>query len=145
MLSKWICWHHDHSRLWLPAASISSDDSHTDAETKLLHFADAISKCIFLDDSIWISLKISLKFVPKHRINKIPALVQIMVGTDQATRHYLNQWWSVYWRIYASRCGCNLYLKIFKLIWRTYISSISCTIALRWMLQNIIAGKSTLL
>ena len=23
-------------------------------------------------------------------------------GTDQATSHYLNQWWLVYWRIYAS-------------------------------------------
>ena len=24
------------------------------------------------------------------------------IGTDQATSHYLNQWWLVYWRIYAS-------------------------------------------
>ena len=24
------------------------------------------------------------------------------LGADQATSHYLNQWWSVYWRIYAS-------------------------------------------
>ena len=23
-------------------------------------------------------------------------------GTDQATSHYLNQWWEVYWRIYGS-------------------------------------------
>ena len=41
------------------------------------HFADDIFKCIFLNVLIW--LKISLKFVPKIRINNIPALVQIMV------------------------------------------------------------------
>ena len=42
------------------------------------HFADDIFKCIFLNENAWISLKISLKFVPKVRINNIPALVQIM-------------------------------------------------------------------
>ena len=42
------------------------------------HFADGIFKCIFLNEDIWIFIKISLKFVPKVRINNIPALVQIM-------------------------------------------------------------------
>ena len=42
------------------------------------HFPDAIFKCIFLNENVWISLKISLKFVPKGPINNIPALVQIM-------------------------------------------------------------------
>ena len=42
------------------------------------HFADAIFKCIFLNENIWIPIKISLKFVPKGLINNIPALVQIM-------------------------------------------------------------------
>ena len=42
------------------------------------HFADDISKCIFFNENAWISLKISLKFVPMARINNIPALVQIM-------------------------------------------------------------------
>ena len=42
------------------------------------HFADDIFKCIFLNEIVWISLKISLKFVPKFRINIITALVQIM-------------------------------------------------------------------
>ena len=35
-------------------------------------------KCIFLNENIWIPIKISLKFVPKGSINNIPALVQIM-------------------------------------------------------------------
>ena len=35
-------------------------------------------KCIFLNENVRISIKISLKFVPKCPINNIPALVQIM-------------------------------------------------------------------
>ena len=41
-------------------------------------FADDIFKCIFLNENEWISPRISLKFVPKVRINNIPALVQIL-------------------------------------------------------------------
>ena len=44
------------------------------------HFADNICKSILLDENAWISLKISLKYVPKVLINNIPALVQIMAG-----------------------------------------------------------------
>ena len=42
------------------------------------HFADDIFKCIFLNENVWISIKISLMFVPKGPINNIPPLVQIM-------------------------------------------------------------------
>ena len=42
------------------------------------HFADAILKCILVNENVWIPIKISLKFVPKGAINNIPALVQIM-------------------------------------------------------------------
>ena len=42
------------------------------------HFADDIFKYIFLNENVGIPIKISLKFVPKGRINNIPALVQIM-------------------------------------------------------------------
>ena len=42
------------------------------------HFADDIFKRIFLDGNVGISIKISLKFVPKGPINSIPALVQVM-------------------------------------------------------------------
>ena len=42
------------------------------------HFADDIFKRIFLNENVRISIKISLKFVPKGRIDNIPALVQIM-------------------------------------------------------------------
>ena len=42
------------------------------------HFPDDIFKCIFLNENVWISIKISLRIVPKGPINNIPALVQIM-------------------------------------------------------------------
>ena len=42
------------------------------------HFADNIFKCIFFNENVWISIKISLKFLPKGPINKIPTLFQIM-------------------------------------------------------------------
>ena len=43
------------------------------------HFADDTFKHIFLNENVRISIKISLKFVPKGPINNIPALVHIMV------------------------------------------------------------------
>ena len=42
------------------------------------HFPDDIVKCTFLNGNVWISIKISLKFVPKGPISNIPAFVQIM-------------------------------------------------------------------
>ena len=42
------------------------------------HFPDDIFNCIFLNEKVWILIKISLKFVPKGPINNIPSLVQIM-------------------------------------------------------------------
>ena len=41
-------------------------------------FADDIFEYIFLNENVWISIKISPKFVPKGLISNIPALVQIM-------------------------------------------------------------------
>ena len=41
-------------------------------------FADSIFKGIFMNENVWISLEISLKFVPKIWIKNIPALVKIM-------------------------------------------------------------------
>ena len=42
------------------------------------NLADDIIKRIFMNKKVWISIKISLKFVPSDPINNIPALVQIM-------------------------------------------------------------------
>ena len=40
-------------------------------------FADDICKCVFSNENIWISNKISLKFLPRGLINNYPALVPI--------------------------------------------------------------------
>ena len=42
------------------------------------NFAEDIFICIFLNENVWIPIRISLKFVPKCLINNNPALVQIM-------------------------------------------------------------------
>ena len=42
------------------------------------HFPDDIFKCIFLNENVWISVRISLKCVPRDPINNIPLLVQTM-------------------------------------------------------------------
>ena len=42
------------------------------------HFPDDIFKWIFLNENVWISINISLKFVPRGPINNIPTLVQVM-------------------------------------------------------------------
>ena len=42
------------------------------------HFADDNFRCIFVNENVWIPIKISLKFIPKGAINNIPALVKIM-------------------------------------------------------------------
>ena len=67
------------------------------------HFPDDIFKWILVNEIIWILIKISLKFVPRGQIDNIPALIKIMAWRrDQATSHYLNQLWLVYWRLYVS-------------------------------------------
>ena len=67
-------------------------------------FADDTFKCFFLNENVGNLIEISLKFVPKSPINNIPALVQIMAWRRSGDKpsHYPNQWWLVYWRIYAS-------------------------------------------
>ena len=42
------------------------------------NFTDDIFKCNFLNEKIWISIKIPLKLFPKGLVNSISALVQIM-------------------------------------------------------------------
>ena len=42
------------------------------------HFPDAIFKWIFLNENVWILIKISLNFVPRDPFNNIPALFKKM-------------------------------------------------------------------
>ena len=42
------------------------------------NFPDNIFRWIFLNENVWISINISLKFVPRGPINNIPTLVKVM-------------------------------------------------------------------
>ena len=42
------------------------------------HIPDGIFKWIFLNENFWLSINISLKFVPRGPIKNIPTLVQVM-------------------------------------------------------------------
>ena len=55
-------------------------------------FADDIYKCIFLNGNSWISIKLTLKLVPRGPINIVPVLVQIMAWRQPGV-HYQYQWW----------------------------------------------------
>ena len=50
------------------------------------HFADDIFKCIFVNENVWIPIRISLKFAPMGPINNIPSLVQIMAWRREGNK-----------------------------------------------------------
>ena len=72
------------------------------------HFPGDIFKCISLNEDVWIFIKISLKFVPRVQLTIL--LWLRWLGTIQATSHYLNLWWLVYWWKNAS-LGLNEHFK----------------------------------
>ena len=76
---------------------------------KCRHFID-ISKCIFLNEIAWTSLKILLKFVPEVRINTIAALVKIMAWCRPGAKP-LSEPIIVYLRIYSSRLWWLVYIQ----------------------------------
>ena len=59
----------------LAVGHIHCASSKIEPETNGRHFPDDIFKFIFLNENVLISIKISLKLVPKGQINNIPALV----------------------------------------------------------------------
>ena len=75
---------HQWRQYWHQNSSGSFLANHTHVINTLMprqngcHFADDIFKYIFLNGNVWISIKISLKFVSKDPVNNIPALAQIM-------------------------------------------------------------------
>ena len=66
------------------------------------HFADDLFKSIFLNENVWISIKISLNFVSKGPINNIQALVQIMawrrIGDKPLSEPMLTRFSAAYMR-----------------------------------------------
>ena len=120
------------------------------------HFADDVFKWIFLNENVWISLKISLKFVPKVPINNIPALVQIMARrcpydkplSEPMMVNLLMHICVALPQLVNSLApeGFDYSLKLanFKLIATINILSIFCEIAIttpHWSLVNIASGN----
>ena len=62
----------------IPAQELCTEFNTLRLRQNGCHFTEDIFKYIFLNENVWISIKISLKFVPKDPINHIPALVQII-------------------------------------------------------------------
>ena len=78
-----MAWHRTDPSHWRHMAWLGQNDQSKNLNTLRprqngRHFPDDIFKCISLNENVWISLKMSLKFGPKGPINNIPALVQIM-------------------------------------------------------------------
>ena len=78
------------------------------------HFPDDIYKYIFLNENIWILIKISLISFPRVELTIFQHWFRYWLGADQATSHYLNQWWLVYRRIYASHGLNEIMIFIFR-------------------------------
>ena len=91
-------------------------------------FAYDIFKCIFLNENVWISIKISLKFVPKGPINNIPALVQIMAWRLPGDKPSSEPMVVSYWHIYAS-LGLNEFRCIHALLVATSLHNKMCVIS----------------
>ena len=120
------------------------------------HFADDIFKCIFLNENVWIPIKISLKFVPQGPINNIPALVQIMAWRRSGDKPLSEpmmvgllthicvtrpQWVN---SLAPGRFKVNFRWVIFKLILVVNGFKISCETALIWVSLDHAYDKSTL-
>ena len=58
---------------WSPVSFLTLRPTQNDR-----HLTNYIVKCIFPNENVWFSIKISLKIVPKSPMNNIPALIQIM-------------------------------------------------------------------
>ena len=75
--------------------------THWGRDKMAAHFADDTFKRIFLKENIRI-LKFRWSLFLRAQLTILHRWFIWWLGTDQATSHYLNQWWLVHWRIYAS-------------------------------------------
>ena len=120
------------------------------------HFPDDIFKCVFLNENVWISIEISLKFVSKGQINNNPALVQIMAwrrpGDEPLSEPMMvsllthlcvtrPQWVN---SLAPGRPRCHFKTAIFNLVILIVIFTSSKDNALRWMPRDLTDDKSTL-
>ena len=92
------------------------------------HFADNLFKGFFLNQNVWIAIKIPLKFLPKGTINNISALVQIMAWHHAGNKllseammvrlpTYICSTWPQWVNsLFPGRSGCNYNNIVFSLV-----------------------------
>ena len=114
---------HKLNRFTLTWISPVNRSLHWDKMAAIFHTDNL--KRIFLNENVWISISISLQFVPRGPINNIPALVQIMAWRRPGDKHYLDQWWLVYRRIYAS-LGLNVLISANQIVGLTILTWTTC-------------------
>ena len=78
------------------------------------HFPDGIFKCIFFNENACIAIEISLILFLRVQLTIVQHRFGQWLGANQAPSHSLNQWWLVYWCIYASpslnELRCMIYI-----------------------------------
>ena len=80
------------------------------------HFTDYFFNCIFLNENVWVSIKISLKCVPESTVYKKSSLVQVMTWRRTGAKPFPEQGWPVHRGICESP-GLNVWDNL-KLNWR---------------------------
>ena len=78
LLSLLITLQRIHCALWISSLQDAIRHGDTLAIDTLRHFADDISRCIFVNGDFWISNNISLKYISYGLIDNILVLVHIM-------------------------------------------------------------------
>ena len=78
-----------------------------------------IFRMTFSNAYSWINmykfwLRCHWSLFPRVQLTILQHWFRWWLGADQATSHYLNQWWSFYWCIYAS-LGVNELTTVFKM------------------------------
>ena len=119
------------------------------------HKMAAIFQTTFSNAFSWVKiyefrLRFHLSLFPRVHLTICQHWFWYWFGADQATSHYLNQWWLVYWRIYASLCINELLDNAGVLLYFTseYLGdsvglrldwiSLSCQeLLFVWLLQNV--------
>ena len=94
------------------------------------HFVDDIFRCIFVNETFFILIKISLKSVLKGQLATTQHWFRLWLGSEQAASHYLNQCWP---QSLTHICGTrgrwvNWGQDFTRDAWICY----KCTLSLRW-------------
>ena len=66
------------------------------------HYANNIFKCTFLIENVWTLIRFHWSLFLRVQFTIFQHWFWWWLGADQVTRHYLNQWWWDYRRMYAS-------------------------------------------